>query len=70
MRGRSTSSSARSPGSTARLRRPRRLWAALEIPELRPVRWRSARNTDPNAYFDCIEQAQTTDEINACASEL
>lgn len=25
---------------------------------------------DPNAYFDCIEQAQTTDEINACTSEL
>jgi hypothetical protein len=25
---------------------------------------------DPNAYFECVEQAQTTDEINACASQL
>lgn len=30
----------------------------------------SGGSGDPNAYFDCIEQAQTAEEINACASQL
>jgi hypothetical protein len=42
-----------------------------QVPELgAPGAGGGGGNTDPNAYFDCIEQAQTTDEINACTSEL